>query len=854
MPLSPMMKQYFEIKKLHPDCILMFRLGDFYEMFYDDAKLVSRELELVLTGRDCGTEERAPMCGIPYHAVENYLSRLISKGYRVAICEQMEDPATAKGLVKRDVIRVVSPGTVIESTCLDEKKNNYICALYCDGFGYGVVFADISTGELHVTELESEEDGEALYSEAAAYSPSELVTNKAVPEEVKATFSRKYNTLVTPADEVGLTPEKVSGDLEKHFGEGVVNPSSKAAFALSMLMTYLEETQKTDLSYMKTLTFYKSDKYLAIDVSTRRNLELSETLRAREKKGSLLWVLDRTKTSAGARLLRRWIEKPLVNVKDIQYRQNAVKEFYGSPVLRNEIAESLKKVIDIERLLTRLIYGTANARDLLALGNTVSALPAIKENLKDFNSSLLVSLYRDFDLLSDIGQSILSTVADDPPATLREGGIIRPGASAAVDELRSMMTDGKAFISKIEQTEKERTGIRTLKVGYNKVFGYYIEVSKSFMNQVPDTYIRRQTLANAERYVTEELKEMESRVISARERDANLEYELFSQLREHILKSKDRIRQTADILSRLDSLVSLAAVADESNYVCPEVDYSDVISIKDGRHPVVEKFIPDKYFVPNDCEMDCSSQRTMIITGPNMAGKSTYMRQVALIILMAQIGSFVPAAEARIGVVDKIFTRVGASDDLSSGDSTFMLEMKEVAHILKNATAKSLIIYDEIGRGTSTFDGMSIARAVLEFTNKKIGAKTLFATHYHELTSLENTVPGIVNYNIAAKKRGTEVIFLRKIVKGGTDDSYGIEVAQLAGVPKEVVAKARTVLKQLEETNPKTEKKVINDDGNMTMEDMASLRIADRLKGIDINTITPIEALGILYELKNVLK
>ena len=854
MPLSPMMKQYFEIKKLHPDCILMFRLGDFYEMFYDDAKLVSRELELVLTGRDCGTEERAPMCGIPYHAVENYLSRLISKGYRVAICEQMEDPATAKGLVKRDVIRVVSPGTVIESTCLDEKKNNYICALYCDGFGYGVVFADISTGELHVTELESEEDGEALYSEAAAYSPSELVTNKAVPEEVKATFSRKYNTLVTPADEVGLTPEKVSGDLEKHFGEGVVNPSSKAAFALSMLMTYLEETQKTDLSYMKTLTFYKSDKYLAIDVSTRRNLELSETLRAREKKGSLLWVLDRTKTSAGARLLRRWIEKPLVNVKDIQYRQNAVKEFYGSPVLRNEIAESLKKVIDIERLLTRLIYGTANARDLLALGNTVSALPAIKENLKDFNSSLLVSLYRDFDLLSDIGQSILSTVADDPPATLREGGIIRPGASAAVDELRSMMTDGKAFISKIEQTEKERTGIRTLKVGYNKVFGYYIEVSKSFMNQVPDTYIRRQTLANAERYVTEELKEMESRVISARERDANLEYELFSQLREHILKSKDRIRQTADILSRLDSLVSLAAVADESNYVCPEVDYSDVISIKDGRHPVVEKFIPDIYFFPNESEMECISQRTMIITGPNMAGKSTYMRQVALIILMAQIGSFVPAAEARIGVVDKIFTRVGASDDLSSGDSTFMLEMKEVAHILKNATAKSLIIYDEIGRGTSTFDGMSIARAVLEFTNKKIGAKTLFATHYHELTSLENTVPGIVNYNIAAKKRGTEVIFLRKIVKGGTDDSYGIEVAQLAGVPKEVVTKARTVLKQLEETNPKTEKKVINDDGNMTMEDMASLRIADRLKGIDINTITPIEALGILYELKNVLK
>lgn len=854
MPLSPMMKQYFEIKKLHPDCILMFRLGDFYEMFFDDAKLVSKELELVLTGRDCGTEERAPMCGIPYHAVENYLSRLIAKGYRVAICEQMEDPTTAKGLVKRDVVRVVSPGTVIESTCLDESKNNFICSLYYDGFGYGVVFADVSTGELHVTELENAEDNEALYSEAAAFNPSELVFNKAVPEEVRSSFSKKFNTVITPADESSLNGERVGEDVEKRFGEGVVNPSSKAAFALSMLMTYLEETQKTDLSYMKSVTFYKTDKYLAIDSSTRRNLELCETMRTREKRGSLLWVLDKTKTSAGARLLRRWIEKPLVNVKDIQARQSGVGELVGSPVVRNEIAESLKKVIDIERLLTRLIYGTANARDVLALGNTISVLPSIKENLKSFNSPLIINLYRDFDLLSDIGQSILSTIADDPPATLREGGIIRPGASGAVDELREMMTDGKAFISKIEQSEKERTGIRTLKVGYNKVFGYYIEVSKSFINQVPDTYIRRQTLANCERYVTEELKEMESRVISARERDANLEYELFVQLREHILKSKDRIRQTADILAQIDAIVSLAAVADEANYVCPEVDYSDVISIKDGRHPVVEKFMFDKYFVPNDCEMNCSGQRTMIITGPNMAGKSTYMRQVALIVLMAQIGSFVPAAEARIGVVDKIFTRVGASDDLSSGDSTFMLEMKEVANILKNATSKSLIIYDEIGRGTSTFDGMSIARAVLEYTNRKIMAKTLFATHYHELTVLENTIPGVVNYNIAAKKRGSEIVFLRKIIRGGTNDSYGIEVAQLAGVPREVVSKAKSILKQLEEESPRQEKPQITDNGNMTLEDMASMRIADRLRGIDINTLTPIEALGILYEMKNMLK
>ncbi len=850
MALSPMMQQYFEIKNQHPDCILMFRLGDFYEMFFDDAKLVSRELELVLTGRDCGTEERAPMCGVPYHALEGYLSKLISKGYRVAICEQMEDPATAKGLVKRGIVRVVSPGTVIESSCLDEGKNNFICSLYFDGFGYGVVFADISTGTLHVTETDGEE---ALYSETAAYAPSELVANKAVPEQVKAHFYQKYSAPFTPADEASLEPEKVAADNEARFGEGAVNPSSKAAYALSALMAYLDETQKTDLSYMKSLTFYKSDKYLSVDAASRRNLELCEASRTREKKGTLLWVLDKTKTSAGARLLRRWIEKPLMNVKEIQSRQNAVRELVGAPVKRGEICEALKKIVDIERLLIRLIYGTANARDLLALGRTVSTLPEIKENLKGFNSPLVVTLCRDFDPLSDVGESILSTIAEDPPLTLREGGIIRQGASAAVDELRSMMTDGKTFISRIEQTEKERTGIRTLKVGYNKVFGYYIEVSKSFINQVPDTYIRRQTLANCERYVTEELKEMESRVITSRERDANLEYELFAKLRDHILMSKDRIRQTADTVSNIDALCSLAAAADESNYVCPEVDYSDSLFIKDGRHPVVEKFVKDKYFVPNDCDMDCGSRRTMIITGPNMAGKSTYMRQVALITVMAQIGSFVPAAEARIGVVDKIFTRVGASDDLSSGDSTFMLEMKEVAHILRNATAKSLVIYDEIGRGTSTFDGMSIARAVLEYTNKKIGAKTLFATHYHELTSLEDGILGIINYNIAAKKRGNEIIFLRKIVRGGTDDSYGVEVAQLAGVPKEVVSKARSILKELENAAPRKETANISEN-NLTIEDMAGAHIAEKLKTLDINTLTPIEALGILYEMKTMLK
>ena len=853
MALSPMMQQYFDIKKDHPDCILMFRVGDFYEMFFDDAKTASHVLELVLTGKDCGLEERAPMCGVPFHAVDTYVSRLITKGYKVAICEQMEDPKTAKGLVKRDILRVISPGTVIEGSCLDENRNNYICSLYSDGYGYGVVFADITTGDVQLTEIGSVSESDPLLSEFASYEPKEVIVNRLVPDEIKAFLSEKYSSLITPADPSAYGDDEIKRQTEDRFGEGAVNPSSKAAFALSALMVYLETTQKTDLSYIKTLSFYKAEKYLSLDTSSRRNLELCESIRSHEKRGSLLWVLDKTKTSSGARLIRRWIDKPLLSVNEIRTRQASVGELASSPVIRNEICDSLKKTVDIERLLTRLVYGTANARDLLALSQTISVLPAIKNNISSFNSPLLLDAYRSFDLLDDVGESIDSTIAEDAPVSLREGGIIKTGASSAVDELRNMMTDGKSFISRIEQDEKERTGIRTLKVGYNRVFGYYIEVSKSFMDQVPDSYIRRQTLANAERYVTEELKEMESRVVTSKERDAELEYELFQKLREHILSSKDRIRKTAETLALIDVLCSLASVADESNYVCPEVDMSDTLYIKDGRHPVVEKFVKDKYFVPNDCDMDCSSHRTMLITGPNMAGKSTYMRQVALITLMAQVGSFVPASEARIGVVDKIFTRVGASDDLSSGDSTFMMEMKEVAFILSNATSRSLIIYDEIGRGTSTFDGMSIARAVLEYTNRKIGAKTLFATHYHELTSMEDTDRGIINYNIAAKKRGNDVIFLRKIVKGGTDDSFGIEVASLAGVPKEVVNKAKAILKELESASPKKQTVQKEESMNISFEDVAEQRIIDKLKGIDINTITPIEAMSILYDLKTKL-
>ena len=852
MALSPMMQQYFDTKKQYPGCILFFRVGDFYEMFFDDAKLVSRELELVLTGKDCGLEERAPMCGVPFHAVDTYLSRLIAKGYKVAICDQVEDPALAKGLVKRGVIRVVSPGTVIESECLDEKRNNYICSAYYDGAGYGVVFADVSTGALNLTEINGENPHDQFVSEAASYEPKELLVNKELPSAVKDIFSTRFGTLITPADTASYEREKREEETIGRFGEGSINPTSKVAYALSALMLYLEQTQKTDLSYLKTLSFYRSDTYLSLDPSTRRNLELCESLRTREKRGSLLWVLDKTRTSAGARLLRRYIEKPLLSVNEIRRRQDAVRELASASVRRGEITEALKKTVDIERLLTRLIYGTANARDLIALSQTISALPAVWENLEKFNSNLLIKLYRNFDLLEDIGESIEKTIAEDPPVSLREGGIIKTGASAAVDELRAMMTDGKRFISKIEQTEKERTGIRTLKVGYNKVFGYYIEVSKSFIDQVPETYIRRQTLTGSERYVTEELKEMESRVITSGERDAQLEYELFTELREHILLSKDRIRQTAEDLALIDVICSLASVADENNYVCPEVDMSDSLYIKDGRHPVVEKFVKDRYFVPNDTDMDCENSRTVIITGPNMAGKSTYMRQVALITLMAQIGSFVPASEARIGVTDKIFTRVGAGDDLSAGDSTFMLEMKEVAYILANATRRSLVIYDEIGRGTSTFDGMSIARAVLEYTNRKIGCKTLFATHYHELTSLEEAEKGVVNFSIAAKKRGSDIIFLRKIVRGGTDDSFGIEVASLAGVPGDVVSRAKKILKELETASPKPDRAPAREeeDDNISFADLTGTRIIDRLKAIDINTITPIEAMSLLYELK----
>ncbi|MBQ3195431.1 MAG: DNA mismatch repair protein MutS [Clostridia bacterium] len=843
MALSPMMQQYKQIKAENPDCLLMFRLGDFYELFFEDAKTVSRELELVLTGRDCGDGERAPMCGVPYHAVEGYLTKLMAKGYRVAICEQLEDPATTKGLVKRGVVRILSPGTVTEGGFLKEGQNNYLAALTQSDMGFGVAFADVSTGELFATEAVGDDKKAALFAECAAFAPTEAIVESGVDDDAVSLLKERIGALISHADGV---PEEGGQDANAADVGFVTDLAERAA---RLLIAYIKYTQKSDAGHIKPVRYYKSDAFMRLDAFTRRNLEISEAMRSGEKKGSLLWVLDKTHTGMGARLLKQWLDRPLISSRAICARLDGVEELKNAGNERKELIGLLKSVVDMERITTRLVYGTANARDLKALEATIKQLPFIKERLSLMKSSALKGLYASLDDLEDIGTSIANTIADDPPITLREGGIIKGGANGSVDELRAMMSDGKTWISHIEAEEKQKTGIRTLKVGYNKVFGYYIEVSKSFKDQVPDTYIRRQTLANCERYVTPELKDMESRVIGAKDKLAALEYELFSALREYILERKRRIQKSAAAVAETDVYCSLAEVAVQNGYVRPEVDDSGVIDIKDGRHPVVERFIGDAYFVPNDCLLDGNKNRLSLITGPNMAGKSTYMRQIALAVIMAQIGSFVPAKSARIGVVDRVFTRVGASDDLATGSSTFMIEMTELAAILKNATAASLIIYDEIGRGTSTYDGMSIARAALEYTVSHIKAKTLFATHYHELTSLEGELEGVINYNVAAKKRGDGVVFLRKIVRGATDDSYGIEVAKLAGVPDKVVNRAKQVLKSLEGTKP-APKPVAAVEENLSFSSFAEQEIAAKLRAVDINTLTPIEAMGLLYELK----
>ncbi len=862
-----MMLQYLETKESYKDFILFYRLGDFYEMFFDDAITTSRELDLTLTGKDCGMEERAPMCGIPYHAADQYIARLVKKGYKVAICEQLENPTTAKGLVKRDVVRIITPGTVTEGTLLVEGKNNFLCAIYINGSRAGIAVSDISTAEIYATDFIEENDLQhKILNEIGVYAPSEVLIN--LPAEGCETV-RDYVSIRLGASLMAGERARFKVDMKQlcdQFGEGFLSHSglhedSEALPALCALLSYLTETLKSDISFINKLNYYTNEQFLEIDINSRRNLELCETMRSKEKKGSLLWVLDKTKTAMGARLLRKWIEQPLLSRNAIEKRQRAVNDLYSDMIAKDTLAERLSKISDLERLMTRILYNTANGRDLKSLENTAKQLPVIKQILSGFESDEMCDLARAVDTLSDIDKTISEAIVDEPPFSVREGGIFRDGFNPAIDELRSMMGEGESWIVKIEQTERELTGIPKLKVGYNRVFGYYIEVTNSYKNLVPeDRYIRKQTLTGGERYITKELKDMESRVLGAKDKLCALEYDLFQKIRDYIIENMSRIQKTATALAKLDVFASLAEVAKKNNYVCPEIDYTDKVHITDGRHPIVENFMSDGMFIPNDVELD-SKNRLMLITGPNMAGKSTYMRQTALIVLMAQMGSFVPAKSARIGIVDKLFTRVGASDDLASGQSTFMLEMTEVAYILKNATAKSLIIYDEIGRGTSTFDGMSIARAVAEYTaGKKLGAKTMFATHYHELCELEEKCEGVVNYNIAAKKRGDELIFLRKIIRGAADDSYGIEVAKLAGVPGEVTRRAQVILDSLIDGKAVPESKLMKkaqtaDTGSVAIsfDDLAKNEIADKLRAIDINTITPIEAMTKLYELKKLL-
>ena len=862
--MTPMMEQYFEIKKQYADYIVFYRLGDFYEMFFDDAILASRVLELTLTGRDCGEAERAPMCGVPFHSSEGYIGTLVSKGYKVAICEQTEDPALAKGLVKREVIRVVTPGTVIESNLLSETKNNYLCAIYMGENDCGIAFGDVSTARVSATYFCGDEINTKLRNELGTYAPSEVVFNLSAQRapEIAEFVRSNLGSMLNDNRPTQFQYEEAKARVKSHFAASIKDEQleNKALVAsLGALLAYIEETQKKDISYIKDLTVYTDGQYLEMDINTRRNLELVQTMRTKEKKGSLLGVLDKTVSAAGARMLTQWVEHPLLRIADITRRQNAIEELVGNFILREEIRELLSNVLDIERLVTRIVYGTANARDLRAVANTVKILPELKELLYGCKSDELTLIYSELETLDDIYTKIDVAICENPPVSIREGGMIAEGFNADVDYLRSVMTDGKSWIARVVETERERTGIRTLKIGYNKVFGYYIEVSKSFVNSVPDDYIRKQTLTNGERYITQELKDMEATILGASDKVQTLEYEIFCEVRQYVADNSARLQKVAALLARLDVYQSLATVAFKNKYVRPEVDKSDIISIKDGRHPVVEQFVKDSYFVPNDAELDTKKNRLMLITGPNMAGKSTYMRQVAIIVVMAQIGSFVPANEARIGVIDKLFTRVGASDDLASGQSTFMLEMNEVAYILRNATKQSLIIYDEVGRGTSTFDGMSIARAIVEYTNgKKIGAKTLFATHYHELTSMENEFEGIVNYNIAAKKRGDNITFLRKIVRGSTDDSYGIEVAKLAGIPNEVIKRAREVLASVERTakaigeSNTTQKEV--DDSLISIDDFVNEQVIEELKAVDINMLSPYEAMSFLFNLQKRLK
>lgn len=864
--LSPMMKQYFEIKEKNKDSILFFRLGDFYEMFFDDAKLASRELDLTLTGRDCGQEERAPMCGVPFHSCEGYIARLVQKGYKVAICEQTEDPAKAKGLVKRDIVRVITPGTVMESSMLDEGKNNFIASSYMAEGVIGLSFCDISTGELFVTELSGEDLPHQLQNQLISYNPREIlvggdiVSFKGLSSFIKEKLSASVEMFSDEEFDYSTCLQSVSNQFKEE-DVSLIKDKAQIVSSIGVLINYLKATQKTGYERITSFEVYFDNQYMNLDFNTRRNLELTQTMMNKEKKGSLIWLLDKTKTAMGKRLLRYWIEHPLLNLSTILKRQGAVSELVNDTIQRMEITDALVGIFDIERLMTKIVYGNSNPRELRSLCSAFENLPQIKSLMSKFESKLMKQLFEDIDELQDIHSLIDNAIEEEPPFSVREGGIIKEGYDESLDAVRSDMNNSTSLLANIEAEQKEKTGIPKLKVGYNRVFGYYIEVTNSYRDKVPEEYIRKQTLTNCERYITQELKDLEGRILGAKDRSFAMEYRIFDEIRKKVAENLDRIERTAKAIATLDVLTSLANVSADNNYTCPEVNLSDRIILKESRHPVVEVLLSDSPFVPNDVTLDNEENRVAIITGPNMAGKSTYMRQVALIVLMAQIGSFVPAKYAEIGLVDSIFTRVGASDDLASGQSTFMVEMNEVANIVKKATSKSLLILDEIGRGTSTFDGMSIARAVLEYVvdKKKLGAKALFATHYHELTVMENLLSGVKNYNIAVKKRGDDITFLRRIVPGGADDSYGIEVAKLAGLPDWIIKRAKQILKELTSNKPDMKKDFAKidtaekEDLQINLLDNANSSVVEKIKTTDVNTLTPIEAMNLLYELKNMI-
>lgn len=875
--MTPMMQKYLETKQEYPDCILFYRLGDFYEMFFEDAKTASKELEITLTGKNCGLEERAPMCGVPFHAVEGYLNKLVSKGYKVAICEQVEDPKMAKGLVKREVVRIVTPGTNLDAQALDETKNNYIMCIVCIADRYGVSIADVTTGDYYVTELDTERK---LLDEIYKFTPSEIICNEAFYmtgmdfEELR----HRLDTAIYSLDSWYFSDETAKNTLLAHFkvadvqGLGLEDYES-GTVAAGALLKYLYETQKNNLGNMTALQLYSTGKYMIIDSSTRRNLELVETLREKQKRGSLLWVLDKTKTAMGARMLRGFVEQPLIDKQEIERRLDAIETLKDNAMTREEIREYLNPIYDLERLIGRVTYQTANPRDLIAFKSSLEMLPFLKKLLDEFDASLLHDIQEDLDPLEDIFALIDSSIAEEPPISIRDGGILKEGYDEEIDKLRQAKTEGKGWLMELEAKEREKTGIKNLRIKFNKVFGYYLEVTNSNRDMVPDYYIRKQTLTNAERYITADLKELEDIILGAEDKLVSLEYEIFRDIRDKIAGEVLRIQKTAKAVAGLDVLSALALVAERNNYCRPSINEKGVIDIKNGRHPVVENMINNDMFIANDTYLDNKKQRISIITGPNMAGKSTYMRQTALIVLMAQIGSFVPAESAKVGIVDRIFTRVGASDDLASGQSTFMVEMTEVANILRNATHNSLLVLDEIGRGTSTFDGLSIAWAVVEHISnpKLLGAKTLFATHYHELTELEGKLDNVNNYCIAVKEKGDDIVFLRKIVPGGADKSYGIQVAKIAGVPDSVIARAKVIAEELSahdiaeftgkiavEGSPAKKKAKKLDEVDLTQMSLFDTvkddDIIKELQELDLGNLTPIDALNKLYQLQNKLK